>query len=72
MAPPAETLLQAARKHLTDLRLADSVAEAVQEAIGSAAPDDVICIAGSLYVVGEAMETFEKNPALLGAGGAGP
>jgi len=71
-ALPPETLLQAARKHLTDLRLADSVAEAVQEAIGSAAPDDVICIAGSLYVVGEAMETFEKNPALLGAERAGP
>ncbi|MFW6333300.1 MAG: bifunctional folylpolyglutamate synthase/dihydrofolate synthase [Thermodesulfobacteriota bacterium] len=67
---PTETLLKAVREiRRTDrieippdsiqqytIQLIPSVAEAVRIAISSAAPDEVICIAGSLYVVGEAKE----------------
>ena len=35
--------------------------EAVKYAIDTSAPDDAICIAGSLYVVGEAKEAFDKG-----------
>ena len=37
------------------------VAGAVKIAIENSGPDDVICIAGSLYVVGEAKEAIEKG-----------
>jgi len=36
-----------------------SVPEAVSQAIDDAAPDDVVCIAGSLYVVGEARQMLD-------------
>jgi dihydrofolate synthase/folylpolyglutamate synthase len=37
------------------------VVKAVKYAIDTGAPDDAICIAGSLYVVGEAKEAFDKG-----------
>ncbi len=37
------------------------VVKAVKYAIDTSAPDDAICIAGSLYVVGEAKEAFDKG-----------
>jgi folylpolyglutamate synthase/dihydropteroate synthase len=37
-----------------EARLAPSVAEACRQAIADAAPDDVVLITGSLYVVGAA------------------
>jgi dihydrofolate synthase/folylpolyglutamate synthase len=37
------------------------VAQAVKHAIDTSAPDDAICIAGSLYVVGEAKEALDKG-----------
>ncbi len=37
------------------------VLKAVKYAIDSSAPDDAICIAGSLYVVGEAKAAFDKG-----------
>ena len=36
------------------------VEEAVTHAVKTAKPDEVICIAGSLYVVGEAKQTLAK------------
>ncbi len=36
-----------------------TVAEAVTEAIDAASPDEVVCVAGSLYVVGEAKEVLD-------------
>ena len=37
------------------------MAEAVGYAIDTGAPNGATCIAGSLYVVGEAKEAFEKG-----------
>jgi dihydrofolate synthase/folylpolyglutamate synthase len=37
------------------------VTRAVKHAIDTRASDDAICIAGSLYVVGEAKEAFDKG-----------
>jgi len=37
------------------------VVKAVKYAIDTSAPNDAICIAGSLYVVGEAKEAFDKG-----------
>ncbi|MDX2448442.1 MAG: folylpolyglutamate synthase/dihydrofolate synthase family protein [Desulfobacterales bacterium] len=51
---PPETLYTEARKYGKDITLLPDVHQAVQQAVSHAAPDDVICIAGSLYVIGEA------------------
>lgn len=64
-ALPPETLYRAAKKMVSDVKIIPDVDKAVIHAIETASPKDVICIAGSLYVVGEAKELFEKNTALL-------
>jgi dihydrofolate synthase/folylpolyglutamate synthase len=48
-------------------KIIPSVATAVKTAVESAAPDDVICIAGSLYVVGEAKTALDPSltPSLI-------
>ncbi len=50
-----------AKKTISDVRIIADVASAAQYAIETAGHDDVICIAGSLYVVGEAKEAIEKG-----------
>lgn len=62
-----DILYRAAKDRLADVQIIDSVASAVSESIKNAGPDEVICIAGSLYVVGEAKEAFEKEPGLTDA-----
>ncbi len=42
------------------VKIIPSVESAVSHAIQSAGPQDAVCIAGSLYVVGEAKEALEK------------
>jgi folylpolyglutamate synthase/dihydropteroate synthase len=37
------------------------VADAFRKAVETAASDEVVCVAGSLYVVGEAKEAIEKG-----------
>jgi dihydrofolate synthase/folylpolyglutamate synthase len=64
-ALPPETLYSIAREMISDIDIIPDVDEAVIHAIETASPEDAICIAGSLYVVGEAKELFEKNAALL-------
>ena len=64
-ALPTDTLNKAARQIISDITLIDDVEKAVQYAVQTAGPDEVVCIAGSLYVVGEAKETFEKHPGLI-------
>jgi dihydrofolate synthase / folylpolyglutamate synthase len=60
-ALPAETLLLCAKKIVADARIIYDVGTAVLETIDAASPGDVICVAGSLYVVGEAKEALEKR-----------
>ncbi len=49
-----EILQAAAAPHCRDIRVIPSVADALRQALQQAAKDDLICVAGSLYVVGEA------------------
>jgi dihydrofolate synthase/folylpolyglutamate synthase len=56
-----QRLYAAAKKIIADVTMIPEVAAAARQAIEAANPDDVICIAGSLYVVGEAKEAIEKG-----------
>jgi dihydrofolate synthase/folylpolyglutamate synthase len=56
-----QRLYAAAKKIIRDVTIIPEVAAAAQKAVATARPDDVICIAGSLYVVGEAKEAIEKG-----------
>jgi dihydrofolate synthase / folylpolyglutamate synthase len=53
-AIPADRLAETAGKYFSEVVVVPEVRKAVHTAIGDSRPDDVICIAGSLYVVGEA------------------
>jgi dihydrofolate synthase/folylpolyglutamate synthase len=56
-----ERLYATAKEIGSDVIIISDVAQAVKQAIETAGPNAVICIAGSLYVVGEAKEAFEKG-----------
>ncbi len=53
-------LSSAATGLVSDIRIVPEVDKAIQYAVDTVSSDDVICIAGSLYVVGEAKEYFEN------------
>ncbi|MCK4983916.1 MAG: bifunctional folylpolyglutamate synthase/dihydrofolate synthase, partial [Desulfobacterales bacterium] len=53
-ALPPQKLYATAKKIISDVTTVADVAKAAKHAIETAGPDDVVCIAGSLYVVGEA------------------
>jgi dihydrofolate synthase/folylpolyglutamate synthase len=59
-ALPPEKLIPATSELTADWRVIPDVAAAVSHAINSSKPDDVVCIAGSLYVVGEAKAALEN------------
>ena len=44
-----------------DITIVPDVTQAVAHALEAYRPKEAICIAGSLYVVGEAKEAFEKG-----------
>jgi len=56
-----ERLSAVAESLISDITIIPDVGKAVNHAIESAQPSDAICIAGSLYVVGEAKEVLEKT-----------
>ncbi|MFO7962966.1 MAG: folylpolyglutamate synthase/dihydrofolate synthase family protein [Desulfobacterales bacterium] len=56
-----ETLSAAAKPYISNVTLIDNVRTAVEYAIENASPEAMICVAGSLYVVGEAKEALEKR-----------
>ncbi|MBW1849460.1 MAG: bifunctional folylpolyglutamate synthase/dihydrofolate synthase, partial [Deltaproteobacteria bacterium] len=58
-ALPVEKLLPVAEKLASDIQMIPEVGEAIQHAIKNASSDSAICIAGSLYVVGEAKEALD-------------
>ena len=60
-ALPAETLLPIAKKIVPGTKIISNVGSAVLNTLDDAAEDEVICVAGSLYVVGEAKEALEKR-----------
>ncbi len=55
-----ETLMPYTRSIVKDTVIVKKVAAAVTHAIETTAQDGAICIAGSLYVVGEAKQTLQK------------
>ncbi len=60
-AVKAEALVAEFQKHRVTPRLAESVKDAMKLALGEAGPKDLICAAGSIFVIAEVMEGF-KNP----------
>lgn len=58
---PAEGLQPFAKKLVPDVKIISDVGEAVLSSIDNASPNDVVCVAGSLYVVGEAKEALERR-----------
>jgi dihydrofolate synthase/folylpolyglutamate synthase len=56
-----QRLYKAAKKIISDVSIVPDVADAFRKAVETAASDEVICVAGSLYVVGEAKEALEKG-----------
>jgi dihydrofolate synthase/folylpolyglutamate synthase len=49
------------REYCPDVRIIKDVAEAVKYAVDNALDNELICIAGSIFNVGEAMEILQKN-----------
>jgi folylpolyglutamate synthase/dihydropteroate synthase len=58
--PPAE-IADAARSLGVDVEVVSSVPDALARAIAVASEDDLVLVAGSLYVVGEARATFARH-----------
>jgi dihydrofolate synthase / folylpolyglutamate synthase len=58
-ALPAERLAEEARHQGANVMMRPTVAEAVETAITTAGPEEIVCVAGSLYVVGEAKEVLD-------------
>ncbi|MGB5985111.1 MAG: folylpolyglutamate synthase/dihydrofolate synthase family protein [Desulfobacterales bacterium] len=59
-ALPPETLASVAEEYPSQIEIIPSVAAAVRRAYQTSAPQDAICIAGSLYVVGEARDELSR------------
>jgi dihydrofolate synthase/folylpolyglutamate synthase len=55
-----EELHDAARDLIDDITLKPDVASALRYALDSAAPGEVICVGGSLYMVGDAKSALEQ------------
>jgi dihydrofolate synthase/folylpolyglutamate synthase len=56
-----QRLQEVAGKYSVASTIVPDVVKAVKYAIDTSAPDDAICIVGSLYVVGEAKAAFDKG-----------
>ncbi len=56
-----ESLRSAAEGKVRIIEEVPTVADAIRRAVESSGPDDVVCIAGSLYVVGEAKAYLENT-----------
>ena len=64
-ALPPETLETVARPLIGQIEIVADVGDAVRHAIATSGPDDAVCVAGSLYVVGEAKAALEKSAGSL-------
>lgn len=58
-ALPPECLYAEVKTITADAQIVPDVAGAVQQAVALTPPDGIVCIAGSLYVVGEAKEALQ-------------
>jgi dihydrofolate synthase/folylpolyglutamate synthase len=57
-AMPPETLLPVAKQYLRKIEVVKNPREALKRALSIADQDDLICITGSLYIVGEIKRVF--------------
>jgi dihydrofolate synthase / folylpolyglutamate synthase len=64
-AIPPETFMTVAKDYIADARVIPDVSTAVVHAVKASSPDDVICITGSLYLVGEVKEALENGKLVL-------
>ncbi len=55
---PPETLAEIARTMIADVSVISQVGQAIQYAVEITNPEDVVCIAGSLYLVGDAKKAL--------------
>ena len=60
-AIPSDKLASAAKEIIADTEIIPDVGQALAYAMRMASPEDAVCVAGSLYVVGEAKEHLEKQ-----------
>ena len=58
---PAEALKSAWENTRRKITVCPSPKEAIREALSAASPTDLICVTGSLYLVGQALEIFKSN-----------
>ncbi len=56
-----EKLYKQAKKYISDIKIVPKVAEAVKYAIDNTLKTNAVCIAGSLFVVGEAKESIQTE-----------
>ncbi|WDN88391.1 dihydrofolate synthase / folylpolyglutamate synthase [Desulfosarcina sp. BuS5] len=56
-----DQLYPVAEKMISDVSMIPDVGEAVKHAVDTVLPDEAVCIAGSLYVVGEAKEALGER-----------
>jgi dihydrofolate synthase/folylpolyglutamate synthase len=64
-AVPAAVLAKEARKIHNNVEVISDVGQAVKQAISQSRPNDVICVAGSLYAVGEARAALSDTEQTL-------
>ncbi len=62
---PPETLCNAVKDKFDDITIVHDVSAAVNHALAGASAEDAVCIAGSLYVIGEVKEAIEKGDVIL-------
>ena len=60
-----EILQAAAGPLIEEIEIVSDVGDAVRHAIATSGPNDAVCVAGSLYVVGEAKAALQQTPDLL-------
>ena len=60
-----EILQAAAGPLIEEIEIVSDVGDAVHHAIATSGPNDAVCVAGSLYVVGEAKAALQQTPDLL-------
>lgn len=60
-ALPADVLAACAKKKIKKVEIIDRVGDALEYALKTVSAQDAVCVAGSLYVVGEAKAYLEKQ-----------
>ncbi len=65
-ALPVETIATISRRLVSDVITVPKVDRAIQTALEKAKPNDVICVAGSLYVIGEAKAYLDGVRPMMG------